>query len=295
MNVLNLIGNTPLVEIKKLNPNPKVKIFAKLEKFNPGGSVKDRIALYMIEAAEKSGKLTKDKIVLEPTSGNTGIGLTIVAAVKGYRIKIVMPESMSKERSKILKALGAELILTPAEEGMDGAILQAREMAKDKRYFMPDQFRNPANVQAHYETTGPEIWKQTDGKVTHFVAGLGTTGTLMGVSRRLKEYNPKIKIIGAEPHPSSKIQGLKNLDVKIVPGIFDASRLDDVIKVSDRDAFRVTRELAMNEGLFMGMSSGAAMWVAMKIAKQLESGTIVVLFPDGGEKYLNTNLFNDKK
>ncbi len=290
MNILNTIGNTPLIEIKKLNPNPKVKILAKLEKFNPGGSVKDRIAKYMIEAAERSGKLTKDKTILEATSGNTGIGLALVAAVKGYKLKIVMPDNVSPARKKILKALGADLILTPGKESTDGAIILARELAIDPKYLLIDQYRNPANVLAHYETTGPEIWKQTDGKITHFVAAIGTTGTLMGISKYLKEKNPNIKILGVEPSPSHRIQGLKNLNDKIIPEIFDASQIDDMIRIKDRDAFRVTRELA-REGLFVGMSSGAAMWAAVRVTNKLNSGVVVVIFPDGGEKYLNTNLF----
>ena len=293
MNILDYIGNTPLVEIKKLNPNPSVRIFAKLEKFNPTGSVKDRIALYMIDKAERSGKLTKDKIIIEPTSGNTGISLAMVAAVKGYRIKILMPESMSKERRNLLKVLGAELILTPAKEGVDGAILRARKLAKSKKYFMPDQFKNRANVLAHYETTGKEIIKQTKGNLTHFIAGMGTGGTLMGVAKRLKKFNKNIQVIGVEPNPTSKIEGLKNMSNNSIPKIFDESKLSENINVGDKDAFETARKLAMYEGLFVGMSAGAAMYAAIQKAKDLASGNIVVLFADGGEKYLSTDLFSN--
>ncbi|MCD6522560.1 MAG: cysteine synthase family protein [Candidatus Diapherotrites archaeon] len=291
-NMLELVGNTPLVKINKLNQNPDVEVYAKLERFNPLGSVKERIALYMIEEAEREGTLTKDKIIIEPSSGNTGIGLAFAGAVKGYKVTIVMPESMSIERRRILKAFGADIILTPAEEGMDGAILRARELAKDPRYFMPDQFKNRANVLAHYKTTAEEIWRDTQGKITHFVAGMGTTGTLMGVSKRLKELNPNIKIIAVEPYPKHSIQGLKNMDEQINPDIYDPKAIDDKINVHDSDAIEMARKLAKYEGMFVGMSSGAAMHIALEYAKKLDSGLMVVLLPDGGEKYLSTKLFS---
>ena len=295
--VLESIGNTPLVEIRKLNPSKKVKIYAKLEYFNPGGSVKDRIALYMVNEAEKRGELSGDKIILEATSGNTGIGLALVAAAKGYRLCLAMSESASEERKRILKAMGAELYLTPASLGTDGAIEVAYNMMlKDPgKYFGTDQFNNADNTEAHYHGTGEEIWRQTDGAVTMVVATLGTTGTAMGISKRLKEYNPDIRIVGVEPYLKHKIQGLKNMKESYRPGIFDKTRLDEKINILDEDAFETSRRLAGEEGLFVGMSSGAAMYVAMQKAREMENGLIVVIFPDGGERYLSTELFTDKK
>ncbi|NWF98664.1 MAG: cysteine synthase family protein [Nitrospirae bacterium] len=292
MGILKCIGNTPLAEID-LNPNPNVKLFAKLEGNNPGGSVKDRIALYMIESAEKQGILTKDKIILEATSGNTGIGLAMVASAKKYRVKLTMPACVSVERRRILEAFGAELILTPSSEGTDGAIRLAHKILEEEpeRYFMPNQFDNKANFIAHYETTGKEIIEQTNGKVTHFVAGMGTTGTLMGVSMRLKEFNNDIKIIGVEPVKNHRIQGLKNMTESIRPKIFDPSRLDEHYFVNDDEAFDTTRMLAIKEGLFVGMSSGAAMHIALRISSELKNGVIVVLLPDRGDRYLSTSLF----
>lgn len=293
MGILHCIGNTPLASINGLNPNPKVKLFAKLEGNNPGGSVKDRIALFMIEAAEKEGKLTRDKMILEATSGNTGIGLAMVAAAKKYRVKLTMPACVSMERRKVLEAFGAELLLSPSEEGTDGAIrLVHRIYSEDpERYFMPNQFDNQANVLAHYETTGKEIIEQTGGKVTHFVAGMGTTGTLMGVGKRLKEFNKDIKIIGVEPILGHRIQGLKNMTECIVPKIFDPSVLDERHIVNDEEAFDATRMLAVKEGAFVGMSSGAAMHVALRKSSALKEGVIVVILPDRGDRYLSTSLF----
>jgi len=293
-NILKLIGNTPLVRINNLNPNPNVQLYAKLESFNPGGSVKDRIALSMIEAGEKSGELTKEKTILEATSGNTGIGLALVSSVKGYKLLLAMPESASIERRKILKSYGAEFLLTPAELGTDGAIEQAYKLAREnpKKYFLTDQFNNPANILAHYNTTAKEIWEQTKGKITHFVAGIGTTGTLMGIAKRLKENNPEIKIIGVEPHLGHKLQGLKNLKEAYKPGIFDKTLLDEKINIKDEDAFETARKLLKQESIFAGMSSGAAMHIALEKAKQLDKGFIVVLFPDSGERYLSTGLFD---
>jgi cysteinyl-tRNA synthetase len=295
--ILESIGNTPLVEIRNLNPSKKVKIYAKLEYFNPGGSVKDRIALYMVNEAEKKGELSSDKIILEATSGNTGIGLALIAAAKGYRLCLAMSESASEERKRILKAMGAELYLTPASLGTDGAIEVAYNMMlKDpEKYFGTDQFNSADNMLAHYHGTGEEIWQQTDGAVTMVVATLGTTGTAMGVSKRLKEYNPDIRIVGVEPYLKHKIQGLKNMKESYRPGIYDKSRLDEKINILDEDAFETSRRLAGEEGLFVGMSSGAAMYVAMQKAREMENGLIVVIFPDGGERYLSTELFADKK
>jgi S-sulfo-L-cysteine synthase (O-acetyl-L-serine-dependent) len=292
MGILQCIGNTPIASID-LNPNPGVKLFAKLEGNNPGGSVKDRIALYMIEAAEKEGRLTRDKIILEATSGNTGIGLAMVSSAKRYRVKLTMPGCVSIERRRVLEAFGAELILSPPDQGTDGAIRLAHKILDEDpgKYFMPNQFDNEANTLAHYETTGREIIEQTDGKVTHFIAGMGTTGTLMGVSRRLKEFNSDIKIIGVEPILHHRIQGLKNMSESIRPKIFDPARLDEHYYVNDDEAFDTTRKLAVREGIFAGMSSGAAMHVALRKSSELREGVIVVILPDRGDRYLSTSLF----
>ncbi len=294
-NMIELVGNTPLVKINHIAPNGKVTVYAKLERYNPAGSVKDRIAKYMIEYGEREGLLTKDKIVIEPTSGNTGIALAMICAVKGYRLELVMPETMSMERRKILTAYGGKLILSDGSRGMDGAIDLAEELAQDPKYYMPHQFENKYNVLAHYETTGEEIWRATRGKVKMFVGGLGTTGTLMGVSQRLKEYNPAIRIVGVEPQANSKIQGLKNLTHQYVPEIYDPSRLDEKILVSDENAFETARLLTLREGIFCGISSGAALWGACQKAKELDRGVIVTLFPDGGEKYVSTPLYEPSK
>ncbi|MGB2762036.1 MAG: cysteine synthase family protein [Minisyncoccales bacterium] len=291
-NILKLIGNTPLVEIKKLNPNKKVRIFAKLEFFNPGGSIKDRIALFMIEGAEKRGELNKNKIILEGTSGNTGIGLALVCAVKKYKLLLTMPESTSLERRKILKAFGAEILLTPAKDGTDGAIEKAYEIArKNKKYWLADQFNNPDNWKAHYYGTAEEIWRDTHGKITHFIAGMGTSGTLMGISKRLKKYNSKIQIIGIEPFLGHKIQGLKNMKESYKPGIFNKNYLNEKINIRDKDAFEMARLLVKKEGIFVGMSSGAAMSGALKKIKGIKQGLMVVLLPDSGERYLSTKLY----
>lgn len=293
MSILDSIGNTPIVELTRINTNPNVKLYAKLEGNNPGGSVKDRIAFYMIKDAEEQGTLKQYHTILEPTSGNTGIGLAMVGAAKGYKVKLVMPECVSMERRKTLEAFGAELVLSPGHEGTDGAIKMAHVLYEEdkKSYFMPNQFNNPANIRAHYETTGKEVYEQTGGEVKMFVAGMGTTGTLMGTGRRLKEYDEKIKIIGVEPIKGHKIQGLKNMNEAIVPGIYDPSRLDEKINVEDEDAFDTTRILAVKEGLFVGMSSGAAMSVALRKAHEMDKGVIVVILPDRGDRYLSTALF----
>ncbi len=293
MGILDCIGNTPLIRIESLNPNPNVKILAKIEGNNPGGSVKDRIALYMVQIAEKEGRLTRDKIILEATSGNTGIGLAMVASAKRYRVKLTMPACVSIERRKILEAFGAELILSPAQEGTDGAIrLAHRIMEEDPNmYFMPNQFDNPANILAHYETTAVEIIEQTKGAITHFVAGMGTSGTLMGAGRRFKEFNKEIKVIGVEPILHHRIQGLKNMTESIVPGIFNPNNLDERYIVNDEEAFDTTRMLAIKEGIFAGMSSGAAMYIAQKKSSEIKDGVIVVLLPDRGDRYLSTSLF----
>lgn len=291
--ILDAIGNTPLIEIKKLNPNPSVRVLAKLEYFNPGGSVKDRAALYMINSAEKSGELTPGKTVIEATSGNTGIGLALVCTVKGYRLLLTMSEAVSIERRKILKARGAEIFLTPGHLGTDGAIEEVYRLARENpdTYFMADQFNNEANWRAHYHGTAEEVWKQTRGKITMLVASMGTSGTLMGMQRRLKEHNPDIKIVGVEPYLGHKIQGLKNMKEAYRPEIFQKKRLDKKVNIDDEDAFKMARRLAKEEGLFVGMSSGAAMHVALNEAREMENGTIVVILPDNGERYLSTPLF----
>jgi len=290
--VLASIGNTPMVELVKLNGS-KARIFAKLEGANPGGSVKDRTAWYMIKDAEATGKLTRDKIILEPTSGNTGIAVAMIGAARGYKVTLVMPECVSLERRRILEAFGATVILSPSNEGTDGAIRKAHAiMSQDgDRYFMPDQFTNEQNCAAHYETTGPEIWRQTHGAVDVFVAGMGTTGTLMGVSRFLKEKKPSARVIGVEPPVGHRIQGLKNMQEAIVPRIYNPAMLDEKITVNDDDAFETARLLAQREGLFVGMSSGAAVFGALQLVKTMKSGTIVVLLPDRGDRYLSTALF----
>lgn len=293
MSILDCIGNTPLVRLDKMNPNPKVKLFAKLEGNNPGGSIKDRIAWYMVKTAEEEGRLKTGATILEATSGNTGIGLAMVGTARGYKVKLVMPECVSMERRKILEAFGAELVLSSGCEATDGAIRMAHKIYDEDRasYFMPNQFDNQANAQAHYETTGKEVYEQTNQEVRVFVAGMGTTGTLMGVAKRLKEYDRAITILGVEPHPGHKIQGLKNMTESIVPKIFDPKALDEKWNVQDDDAFNCTRRLALEEGLFVGMSSGAAMAAAIKKAADMKHGTIVVIFPDRGDRYLSTALF----
>jgi len=292
-NVLGCIGNTPLIRINRINPNPNVTIYVKWEAKNPGGSIKDRPALVMIETAEREGLLTPDRIIIEATSGNTGIGLAIVAAVKGYHLLLAMPETASLERQKILKALGAELLLTPGSLGTDGAIEEAYKLVRrnPERYFMPDQFNNPANPLAHQIGTGPEIYEQTEGKVDAVVLTLGTTGTAMGILQAIKERNPAIEVIGIEPYPGHKIQGLKNMKESYVPGIFDRYSLNRIIHIRDEEAFEMARRLAREEGIFAGMSSGAAMAGAVQIARERESGMIVTVLPDGGDRYLSTNLF----
>jgi cysteine synthase B len=294
MSILNAIGNTPLVELTSLNGRrPLLRILGKLEGSNPGGSVKDRPALYMIRKAEQSGRLTREKTILEPTSGNTGIALAMIGAAGGYRVKLCMPGCVSIERQRVLEALGAEVVLTSATEGTDGAIRKAHQLANSDpdRYFMPNQFENEANILAHYETTGPEIFAQTNGEVDVFVAGMGTTGTLMGVSRFLREKRPKARVVGVEPRVGHKIQGLKNMEEAIRPKIYDAGMLDEKVTVADDEAFEITRRLATQEGLFVGMSSGAAVAGALRIAATMTSGTIVVILPDRGDRYLSTELF----
>ena len=295
--ILDKIGNTPLIPVKRLNPFKKVAIYAKLEAFNPGGSVKDRVALNMIETAEAEGELTPDKIVLEATSGNTGIGLAMVCAVKGYKCQLIMPESASIERRKIMAAFGAEILLTPGKRGTDGAIEQAYALARQypDRYFLTDQFNNAANWQTHYKATGPEIWEQTGGRVTDIIATLGTSGTVMGLCRYFSEFHPEVRITAVEPFLGHKLQGLKNMKESYTPGIFDKKLPFQIINIPDEEAFTTVRLLAKKEGIFAGMSSGAAMSAALTRAAQLKEGVLVAIFPDGGEKYLSTELFTKQE
>ncbi len=291
--VLGAIGNTPLVKLNNLNGIPGVEIFVKLEGNNPGGSVKDRPAYYMIKKAEESGELTPYKTIIEPTSGNMGIAMAMIGAACGYKVRLFMPECVSVERQLVLQAYGAEVVLTPAREAVDGAIQRAHQtlVSEPDKYYMPNQFDNHNNVLAHYETTGPEIYQQTSGKIDAFVAGLGTTGTLNGVSHYLKEKNKDIRIIAVEPTLGHTIQGLKNMKESVVPGIYREEAFDEKITIEDGDAFETTRLLAVREGLFNGMSSGAAVAGAMKAAENMKKGVIVVILPDRGDRYLSTTLF----
>jgi S-sulfo-L-cysteine synthase (O-acetyl-L-serine-dependent) len=296
MSVLDAIGNTPLVEIRNLWDSARtgVRIMAKLEGANPGGSTKDRPAYFMLKEALEAGKLGPGKVILEPTSGNTGIGMAMVAAAMGFRIKLTMPACVSTERRTVLQVLGAEIELTPGCDRTDGAIRRAHHiMSSDgDTYYMPNQFDNPQNYLAHYRTTGPEIYRQTEGEVNVLVAGMGTTGTLMGCSLFLKEQNPRIRVVGVEPLANHNIQGLKNMQESIVPRIYEPSRLDGIVSCSDEDAFETTRDLSLREGLFCGMSSGAAMWGAIRVARDLDRGsTVAVIFPDRGDRYLSTEVF----
>lgn len=293
-NILQKIGNTPLIMINELNPNKKVKIYAKIEGDNPTGSIKDRIALEMIIQAEQEGKLIKGKTILEPTSGNTGISLAMIGAVKGYEVEIVMSKAVSLERRKAIQAFGGKLVLTNPELGTDGAIFKARDLfsKNPEKYFMPDQFSNEYNKLAHYKATAEEIWKQTKGDIDYFVSSLGTSGTIMGVGKYLKEKNPETKIVSAHPVKGHYIQGLKNMKEAIVPAIYDPSKIDKTIMVETEDAFEMARQIVKKEGIFVGMSSGAALYATLEVAKSIKSGVIVVIFPDRGEKYLSTNLFN---
>ncbi len=287
------VGRTPLVELSILRPHPGVRILAKLEGNNPGGSVKDRPALCMLAGAEARGELTARKTILEPTSGNTGIALAMLGAARGYRVKLVMPACVSTERRAVLTAYGAELVLSPAEEGTDGAIRLAHRILEGEpdRYYMPNQYANEDNVRAHYETTGPEILEQTCGEVDCFVAGMGTGGTLMGTGAFLRERKPGVAIVGVEPRLGHKIQGLKNMKEAIVPPIYREEKLDGKIRIDDEPAFETARSLAVREGIFAGMSSGAAVAGAIEVARGMSRGTVVVLLPDRGDRYLSTSLF----
>jgi len=302
--ILKLVGNTPLVRVKKCLPEDipeDIEIWAKLESFNPGGSVKDRPALSMFLDALKKGLIKEGKVVIDATSGNTGIALAMVGAALGVPVELAMPANVSEERKKIIRAFGAKLYLTDPLEGTDGAILFVRELIQKypEKYVYLDQYNNPANWKAHFYSTGIEIWNQTKGRVTHFVAGIGTGGTIMGTGRRLKIYNPNIQVIGVQPaYPFHGIEGLKHIESSIKPGIFDETFLDRTIFVETEDAYYWARELAKKDAIFVGQSSGAALWACIQLARELaqkgEKAVIVTVFPDGGEKYLTTALFSDK-
>jgi len=295
-NILDSIGHTPLVRINRLCPNEHVTIYAKIEGTNPTGSIKDRIALKMIEQAEREGALKPGMTILEPTSGNTGIGLAMIGVVKNYPVEIVMSSAVSVERQQMIRAFGGEVTLTDPNLGTDGAIKMAHELVASNpgKYFMPDQFSNKYNKIAHYSTTAEEIIADTQGKITHFISALGTSGTIMGVGYKLKEFNPDIEIVCAHPVKGHYIQGLKNMEEAIVPSIYDPSLIDTTIYVETEAAFQMVRDIVKNEGIFCGMSSGAAMLAALEVAKNIDSGILVCVFPDRGEKYLSTGLFDPK-
>ena len=290
-NILNLIGNTPLIQLKG------EKIFAKAEFLNPGGSIKDRVALSMLEGAERDGRLKPDSIIVEPTSGNTGIGVAMVGRLKGYQVKIVMPENMSIERKKLIKALGAELVETPAEEGLNGSVEKVREMQKqDKRVFVPQQFENPDNPRVHYEETAHELWRQMNGDIACFVAGVGSGGTLQGVGKFLKEHKPDARLVAVEPKDVSAILGhepglhqIQGIGDGFVPDILDVSMVDDVVEVTDDDAIETTRQLGRDYGLLVGISSGANVWAARQLSKKID-GNITTVLPDRAERYFSTAL-----
>ena len=290
--ILDLIGGTPLVGIHQLSPKPTVRLFAKLEGMNPGGSVKDRIALAMVETAEADGRLLPGDTILEPSSGNTGIGLALVCRVKGYKLRVVLPENVSAERRQLLEIFGAEVIPSPAEEGSNGAIRVAQQLEKEGDVVLLYQYGNPANPAAHYRGTGPEIWADCP-EVDAFVAGLGTTGTLMGVGRYLKEHNPAVQIVAVEPPAGEDVQGLRSLDEGYIPPIFDPELLDRRFIVRPRESIEWSRRLVAETGIFAGLSSGAVLAGAAKVAAGMDSGTIVVMLPDGGWKYLSTGAWTD--
>ena len=295
--LLDLIGNTPLLKLQNLNQNPRVAVFAKAEWANPGGSVKDRAALNMIRAGERTGALTPDKIILDATSGNTGIAYAMIGAVLGYKVKLCLPKNASEERKRTLLAFGAELVYTDPLAGTDGAIIAVREIvaAHPEKYFYPDQYNNPANWQAHYNTTAPEIFAQTEGKITHFVAGLGTTGTFIGTARRLRELNPKIKLISMQPDsPFHGLEGMKHLESAIVPGIYDPSVADENLEVETEAAIEMVKTLARGEGWFVGISAGANIVAALRVAEKLEEGVVVTVLCDSANKYLSDKFWEEE-
>jgi cysteine synthase B len=294
---VDLVGNTPLLELASASREvPGVTILGKAEWYNPGGSVKDRPALWMIRDGEKSGELSSGKVILDATSGNTGIAYAWIGATLGYKVKLCVPKNASEERKKILRALSVEVVLTDPGEGSDGAIREARRLyAEDpERYFYPDQYKNPANVRAHYESTAPEIWEQTEGEITHFVAGLGTSGTFVGTARRLKEYNPEIKVISFEPDsPFHGLEGMKHMASAIVPEIYDPTIADENFGTPTEEAYEMVKRLAREEGILVGLSGGAAVATSLKVARELESGVIVTILPDGADKYLSESFWEE--
>ena len=292
MKLVELIGNTPLVEVTRLWKNPKVRIFGKMEGHNPGGSVKDRAAFGMLSAALERGDVKPGDRLVEATSGNTGIALAMIARLLGLKMTLIMPETATEERKQTMRAFGAELILTPGEGTIEYARTVAEEMAAEKGYFILDQFANPDNWKMHYRTTGPEIWRDTDGAVTHFVSSMGTTGTIMGVSRYLKEQNERVQIVGTQPTEGSRIPGIRRWSPEFLPKIFEAERVDRTIEVSQEQAAQAAVELASEEGIFSGMSSGGAFTAALEVATQLESGVIVFIVCDRGDRYLSSGLFS---
>ena len=291
MKLTDLIGNTPLVELQNISPNPNVKILGKLEGNNPGGSVKDRAAYNMIKEAFDRGDLKKGMKLVEPTSGNTGIALAMVARILGVQLILVMPENASAERVQTMEAFGAEVRLTPQEESMEGAIDYAKELVATGDYLMLDQFSNDDNWKAHVKTTGPEVWRDTNGEVTHFVSAMGTTGTIMGTGRYLKSQNTSVQIVGVQPTDGSNIPGIRRWPKEYLPKIFNREDVDQIIDVSEEESKQMTRKLASREGIFCGMSSGGAVCAASKLAQQIDSGTIVVIICDRGDRYLSTDLF----
>ena len=292
MKLIDFIGNTPLVELNHINPNPKVKLLAKLEGHNPGGSVKDRAAFGLIQGGIESGLIKPDSKLIEATSGNTGIALAMIARLHNLHIELVMPENSTRERVLSMRAFGAVVTLTPAEGSMEAAIDYARNKVENEGYIMLDQFGNQNNPNMHYKTTGPEIWRDTEGLVTHFVSAMGTTGTIMGVSRYLKEQNPNVTIVGAQPADGAKIPGIRKWPEEYLPKIFDRSRVDQIVEIAEDEAKEMTKRLAREEGVFAGMSSGGSVAAALKIIPNLESGVVVCIICDRGDKYLSTDLFD---
>jgi cysteine synthase B len=295
--LLDLIGNTPLLQLHKINPNPRVAVFAKAEWANPGGSIKDRAALKMILDGERCGALTPEKTIIDATIGTTGIAFAMIGAARGYKVKLCLPKNASEERKRTLQAFGAELVYTDPLAGTDGAILAVREIvaANPDEYFYPDQYNNPANWQAHYETTAVEIYEQTEGRITHFVAGLGTTGTFVGTARRLRELNPAIKLISMQPDsPFHGLEGMKHLETAIVPGIYDPTIADENLEVSTEDALAMVKTLARREGWFVGISAGANIVAALRIAAQLEEGIVVTILCDSAAKYLSDKFWDEE-
>jgi cysteine synthase B len=295
--VTDLVGNTPLLELPNIGAEfPDVDIYGKAEWYNPGGSVKDRPALWMIRDGEKSGALTPEKTILDATSGNTGIAYAWIGAALGYKVKLCMPKNASEERKKILRAYGVEFVLTDPGEGSDGAIREARRMYEEdpERYFYPDQYSNPANPLAHYESTAAEIWEQTNGEITHFVSGLGTSGTFVGTARRLRELNPEIKVISFEPDsPFHGLEGMKHMESAIVPSIYDPTIADENRRTATEDAYEMVKRVAREEGFLIGISAGAAIATSLQVAREIESGTIVTILCDGADKYLSEQFWED--